>query len=172
MRWLPVALFLVLAGFLYRGLWLDPREVPSPFIGKPAPGFSLPVVGRQGVHFGPEQAKGSVWVLNVWAPWCTTCRREHLHLMDLAARIEVPIIGLNWKDTAREAAGYLAQHGNPYAVVVDDREGRVGIDYGVTGVPETLLVDAEGVIRLKHSGPVTPRVWRERFEPLIEAMRL
>jgi cytochrome c biogenesis protein CcmG/thiol:disulfide interchange protein DsbE len=166
-RWLPFAAFCVLAVFLFLGLWLDPREVPSPFIGKPAPAFTLPVVGQPGQTFAPAQARGKAWVLNVWAPWCRTCRKEHPLLMQLAAS-GVPVYGLNWKDEQREAAAVLAQIGNPYVLNGDDHDGRAGIEWGVTGVPETFLIDAAGIVRVKHSGPLTERVWKRKFAPLLE----
>jgi len=166
-RWLPFAAFCVLAVFLFAGLWLDPREVPSPFIGKPAPAFTLPVVGRPGQTFSPAQARGRAWVLNVWAPWCRTCRKEHPFLMQLLAS-GVPLYGLNWKDEQREAAALLSQIGNPYVLNADDHDGRAGIDWGVTGVPETFLIDTGGIIRVKHSGPLTERVWKRKFAPLLE----
>jgi len=168
-RWLPFAAFCVLLVFLYVGLFRDPREVPSPFIGRPAPAFVLPVVERPGNTFSPEQARGRSWLLNVWAPWCTTCQKEHLFLMQVAAT-GVPVYGLNWKDQDREAAAMLARMGNPYVLNADDRDGRVGIDWGVTGVPETFVIDAEGIIRMKHSGPINERIWKRKFVPLLHAL--
>lgn len=169
-RFIPFIVFVVLAVFFYVGLSLNPREVPSPFIGKPAPAFSLPVVGESGRSFGPEQMRGKVWLLNVWAPWCVACRQEHGYLMQLAQAGSVPIVGLNWKDKDREAEALLARVGNPYAVVADDLDGRVGIDYGVTGTPETYVIDREGIVRLKHISPITPEVWKEKFEPLLKEL--
>jgi cytochrome c biogenesis protein CcmG, thiol:disulfide interchange protein DsbE len=168
-RWLPFAAFCILLVFLYVGLFRDPREVPSPFIGRPAPVFSLPVVERPGETFSPEQARGRPWLLNVWAPWCTTCQKEHLFLMQIAA-VGVPVYGLNWKDADREAAAMLVRMGNPYVLNADDRDGRVGIDWGVTGVPETFVIDAEGIIRLKHSGPINERIWKRKLAPLLQAL--
>jgi cytochrome c biogenesis protein CcmG/thiol:disulfide interchange protein DsbE len=168
-RWLPFAGFCILVGFLYVGLFRDPREVPSPFIGQPAPAFVLPVVERPGQTFSPEQVLGRPWLLNVWAPWCTTCQKEHLFLMQVAAT-GVPVYGLNWKDADREAAAMLARMGNPYVLNADDRDGRVGIDWGVTGVPETFVIDADGTIRLKHSGPINERIWKRRFVPLLQEL--
>jgi cytochrome c biogenesis protein CcmG/thiol:disulfide interchange protein DsbE len=168
-RWLPLIVFLVLAGFFYVGLQLNPREVPSPFIGKPAPGFNLPVIGQPGVTFSPEQNKGKVWLLNIWAPWCVSCRQEHGVLMQLA-QAGVPIYGLNWKDKDREAEALLAQKGSPYVVTVDDLDGRVGIDYGVTGTPETFVVDKAGIIRMKHVGPIDGDNWQKKFAPLLKEL--
>lgn len=171
-RWLPLAAFVLLAGFLAKGLFLNPSEVPSPLVDRAAPAFSLPLVGEPARSFGPEAMRDRVWLLNVWAPWCVSCRQEHPVLMRLARENRVPIVGLNWKDDAGEAAALLARTGSPYVAVPDDRDGRVGIDYGVTGTPETYLIDRAGVIRLKHVGPITPAVWRERFEPRLKALGL
>jgi cytochrome c biogenesis protein CcmG/thiol:disulfide interchange protein DsbE len=168
-RWIPLILFAVLAGFLYVGLYLNPREVPSPFIDKPAPDFTLPVVGQPGASFSPAQLKGKVWLLNIWAPWCVSCRAEHPTLMRLAAS-GVPIYGLNWKDEAREADALLKQKGSPYVLSADDQDGRVGIDYGVTGTPETFVVDQAGIIRMKHIGPIDDAVWQQKFAPLLKQL--
>lgn len=168
-RWIPLILFAVLAAFLYAGLYLNPREVPSPFIGKPAPGFTLPVVGQPGARFSPAQVKGKTWLLNIWAPWCVSCRVEHPTLMRLAAS-GVPIYGLNWKDTGREAEALLTQKGSPYLLVADDLDGRVGIDYGVTGTPETFVIDQAGIIRMKHIGPIDDEVWQKKFAPLLKQL--
>lgn len=169
-RWLPLIIFAVLVGFFAKGLFLNPREVPSPFIGKPAPDFTLPVVGNAALSFSPADMKGKVWLLNVWAPWCVSCRQEHPVLMQLAQTQPVPFVGLNWKDKDREAAALLAQAGSPYAAVPDDLAGKVGIDYGVTGTPETFLIDKAGIIRMKHIGPINPEVWREKFAPKLKEL--
>ncbi|MDD5390729.1 MAG: DsbE family thiol:disulfide interchange protein [Gallionellaceae bacterium] len=169
-RWLPLVVFAVLVGFFAKGLFLNPREVPSPFIGKPAPAFSLPVVGNPGAAFSPADMKGKVWLLNVWAPWCVSCRQEHGVLMELSRNQPVPIVGLNWKDKEREAEQLLAQHGSPYLAVPDDLTGKVGIDYGVTGTPETYVIDKAGIIRMKQVGPISPEVWKEKFEPKLKEL--
>jgi cytochrome c biogenesis protein CcmG, thiol:disulfide interchange protein DsbE len=172
-RWLPLVLFLVLTGFFARGLFLDPRAVPSPFIGEPAPGFSLPVVGDPSQTFDSAQMRGQVWLLNVWAPWCVSCKVEHGFLMALAqTRGAPPVVGLNWKDRNREAQQLLARTGNPYVAVPDDPTGRVGIDWGVTGTPETFLIDRAGVVRLKHVGPIDPGVWQAKFVPKLQELGL
>jgi cytochrome c biogenesis protein CcmG, thiol:disulfide interchange protein DsbE len=168
---IPLALFIVLAGFLLRGLFLNPREVPSPLINKPAPQFSLAQLAQPDRPFGPEDMKGQVWLLNVWASWCVACRQEHPLLVELAKRKAVPIIGLNYKDKPDAATGWLAQFGDPYNLSVKDRDGRVGIDYGVYGVPETFLIDKAGVIRFKQIGPITEEVWTKKMQPLIEELR-
>jgi cytochrome c biogenesis protein CcmG/thiol:disulfide interchange protein DsbE len=172
MRFLvPLAIFVVLAGFLYRGLFLNPREVPSPLVNKPAPQFTLAQLAQPDQSFGPEQMKGQVWLLNVWASWCVACRQEHPLLVELSKRKAVPIIGLNYKDKPDAAAGWLVQLGNPYDLSVKDLDGRVGIEYGVYGVPETFLIDKAGVIRYKQIGPVTEEVWTKKMLPLIEELR-
>jgi len=163
----PLALFLVLVGFLGYGLTLNPREVPSPLVDKPAPDFRLATLASPDTPLGLSDMRGQVWLLNVWASWCVSCRQEHPVLMDLARAKVVPLVGLNYKDTRPEALGWLQEHGDPYTVSVVDADGRVGIDYGVYGVPETFLIDREGVIRYKHIGPVTPDAVRNVLLPKI-----
>ena len=167
-RWIPLLIFVALAGFLYVGLHRDPREVPSPFIGKPAPAFTLPVVGQPGKTFSPSDYKGKVWLLNVWAPWCVSCRQEHPVLMQLAQAGIVPIVGLNWKDKDREAEALLARLGSPYTAVADDVGGQTGINYGVTGTPETYVIDKKGIIRMKHIGIINEEAWQTKVVPLLK----
>ena len=169
---LPLAVFALLVGFLAAGLKLDPREVPSPLVGKPAPAFSLPTLGEPGQRLGNQELRGQVWLLNVWASWCVACRQEHPLLVDLARSGRVTLIGLNYKDKRDEALAWLAEHGDPYRTSVADVEGLVGIDYGVYGVPETFVIDAAGVIRHKHIGPVTPEVLQGTILPLVDKLRL
>jgi cytochrome c biogenesis protein CcmG/thiol:disulfide interchange protein DsbE len=170
-RWLPLVFFFVLVGFFTKGLFLNPREVPSPFIGKAAPTFSLPVVGDAQSAFSPADMKDQVWMLNVWAPWCATCLVEHKLLMALAeSRTAPPIVGLNWKDKNREAEQLLLRTGNPYVAVPDDLSGRVGLDWGVTGTPETYVIDRAGIVRLKHVGPIDMEVWRNKFVPKLKEL--
>jgi cytochrome c biogenesis protein CcmG, thiol:disulfide interchange protein DsbE len=169
-RWIPLIVFLVLVGFFAKGLFLNPREVPSPFIGKAAPDFTLPVVGDPNATFSPADMKGKVWVMNVWAPWCVSCRQEHGLLMALAQSGTAPIVGLNWKDKDREAEMLLARQGNPYYAVPEDLTGKVGIDYGVTGTPETYVIDKAGIVRMKHVGPISPDIWKEKFEPKLKEL--
>jgi cytochrome c biogenesis protein CcmG/thiol:disulfide interchange protein DsbE len=170
-RWLPLVFFCVLVGFFAKGLFLNPREVPSPFIGKAAPVFTLPVVGQADKAFSTADMKGQVWLLNVWAPWCVSCKVEHQLLMALAdSRTAPPIVGLNWKDKNRDAERLLIQTGNPYVAVPDDLSGRVGIDWGVTGTPETYLIDQSGTVRLKHVGPIDIDVWRNKFVPKLKEL--
>ena len=169
-RFIPFIVFVVLAAFFYVGLSLNPREVPSPFIGKPAPAFSQPQLFEPSKTFAPAEMKGQVWLFNVWASWCASCRDEHPYLIELSQKRRLPIIGLNYKDKREDAMAWLAQLGDPYTLSVMDPEGRTGIDYGVYGVPETYLIDREGVIRHKQTGPVTPKIWLEKFEPLLKEL--
>ncbi len=168
---LPLAAFLVLAGFLLRGLSLNPREVPSPLVNQAAPTFTLAQLAQPHQTFTPAELKGQVWMLNVWASWCVACRIEHPLLVKIAGAKSVPIVGLNYKDKSDAAKGWLAQWGDPYTFSVTDFDGRVGIDYGVYGVPETFVIDTKGMIRYKQIGPITEEVWRGRMLPLIEELR-
>jgi cytochrome c biogenesis protein CcmG/thiol:disulfide interchange protein DsbE len=167
----PLAVFILLVGFLAVGLKLDPREVPSPLVGKPAPAFDLPVLQQDGKRFSPGDMRGKLWLLNVWASWCVSCRDEHPVLLDLAKRGLLPVLGLNYKDKGDDATAWLKQFGNPYELSVVDADGRIGIDYGVYGVPETYLIDAEGVIRYKQIGPITPAVLEQKILPLAAALK-
>jgi cytochrome c biogenesis protein CcmG, thiol:disulfide interchange protein DsbE len=169
-RWLPLVLFLVLVGFFAKGLFLNPREVPSPFIGRTAPAFTLPLVEDPSRSFSPADLKGQVWVLNVWAPWCVSCRQEHPLLMQIAQSGRVPLVGLNWKDKQREARDLLMRTGSPYVAVPEDLDGKVGINYGVTGTPETYLIDQAGIVRMKHIGPISPEVWQTKFDPKLKEL--
>lgn len=168
---LPLVIFVVLAGFLFVGLGLNPREVPSPLIDKPAPAFTLPQLHNEQKSFSPADMKGKVWLLNVWASWCVSCREEHPVLMELAQRNIVPIYGLDYKDKAEDGKMWLARGGDPYVLSVMDREGRIGIDYGVYGVPETYVIDKQGVIRYKHIGPVTQLSLIEKILPLVAELQ-
>lgn len=168
---LPLALFLVLIGFFAVGLKLDPREVPSPLIDKPAPAFKLPVLNEAGKTFSPEEMRGQVWLLNVWASWCGACREEHPLLMEMSRSGVLPIVGLDYKDTDAEGSGVLSQAGNPYKLVATDADGRVGVDYGVYGVPETYVIDKAGVIRYKQIGPMTEEALRDKIIPLVKGLQ-
>jgi cytochrome c biogenesis protein CcmG/thiol:disulfide interchange protein DsbE len=163
---LPLGIFILLVAFLAVGLRLDPREVPSPLVGKPAPAFELPILQQPDKRFVPGDMRGKVWLLNVWASWCVSCRDEHPMLVALAKRGVIPILGLNYKDKSDEATAWLKQFGNPYDLSVVDADGRIGIDYGVYGVPETYLIDAEGVIRYKQIGPITAAILEQKILPL------
>ena len=168
---LPFIVFVVLAVFLFVGLNLNPREVPSPLIDKPAPAFTLPQLHEPQKTFSPADMKGKVWLLNVWASWCVSCREEHPVLMGLAQQNIVPIYGLDYKDSAAEAERWLQKGGDPYVLSVMDTEGRIGIDYGVYGVPETYVIDKQGVIRYKQIGPVTPDNLREKILPMVAELQ-
>jgi len=170
-RYLPLAAFALLALLLGVGLTLKPREVPSPFIGKPAPAFSLPVLADPARSFAPESMRGQVWLLNVWASWCAPCRDEHPLLVALARETGVPIVGLNYKDDPRNAQEWLLRLGDPYRATAMDRDGRTGIDWGVYGVPETFLVDRDGVLRHKVIGPLTRETWNRDVLPLVQQLQ-
>ena len=168
---LPLAAFVALAIMLGIGLRLNPREVPSPFIDKPAPAFSLPQLHQPEKRLAANDLRGQVWLLNVWASWCVACRVEHPLLVELSKQNAVPIYGLNYKDDRRAALEWLRQFGDPYTASISDRDGRVGIDYGVYGVPETFVIDKAGVVRHKHIGPVTPEVWETDLLPLVRKLQ-
>lgn len=172
MRFLiPLAVFAIMVIFLALGLSLDPREVPSPLIGKPAPAFSLPQVADAERSLGPADFKGQVVLVNVWASWCVSCRQEHPVLLELAKQNLVPIYGLNYKDQRDTAQGWLQQYGNPYTASAFDADGRAGIDWGVYGVPETFVIDKAGLIRHKHTGPVTPEALEKTILPLVRRLQ-
>jgi cytochrome c biogenesis protein CcmG/thiol:disulfide interchange protein DsbE len=168
---LPLAVFILLVGFLAVGLNLNPREVPSPLVGRQAPAFELPVLQQPEKRFTPAEMRGKVWLLNVWASWCVSCRDEHPMLLALAKRGVMPILGLNYKDKGDEAIAWLKQFGDPYEFSVVDADGRIGIDYGVYGVPETYLIDANGVIRYKQIGPVTAAILEQKIVPLAMSLK-
>ncbi|MEZ5627602.1 MAG: DsbE family thiol:disulfide interchange protein [Rhodocyclaceae bacterium] len=187
----PLFLFLLLVGFLGFGLSLNPREVPSPLIDKPAPDFTLARLDNPEQTLGLADMRGQVWLLNVWASWCVACRQEHPVLVALSKRKEVPIVGLNYKEVRGDgtidmrkvaeqnelpmaidrARDWLHSHGDPYDVSILDINGRVGIDFGVYGVPETFLIDKKGVIRYKHIGPITPDALRDTILPKVAALK-
>jgi cytochrome c biogenesis protein CcmG, thiol:disulfide interchange protein DsbE len=167
---IPIALFAVLAAFLLVGLKRDPREIPSPLIGKPAPAFELPLLQQPSQAFSPDRMQGQVWLLNVWASWCVPCLVEHPVLLELARDKALPIVGFNYKDQPAAATAWLAKHGDPFATIVADRSGRAALDYGVYGVPETFLIDRTGTIRFKHVGPLTPEVVSARLLPMVKEL--
>ena len=168
---IPLAVFAVLVVFLAIGLNLKPREVPSPFIGKPVPEFSLPELMVEGKSISPELLKGKVWMLNVFASWCVACRAEHDVLTHFIRNEKVTVLGLNYKDEPKDAKAWLAALGNPYQHIAVDREGQVGIDLGVYGVPETFVIDKKGTIRHKQTGPVSNAIVRDELLPLILKLR-
>ncbi len=167
----PLVLFVLLGVFLFVGLHRDPRYVPSPLIGKPAPEFSLPSLQDASYPVSSKDLIGQPWVLNVWGTWCGGCRQEHETLLMIARQKSVPLIGLNWKDDNAAAQRWLRELGNPYSVVAEDHEGRTAIDWGVYGAPETFLIGPDGTVLYKHIAPMTMEVWTTEFLPRIEAAR-
>ena len=167
---LPLGIFVVLVVFLALGLKLNPREVPSPLVGKPAPAFSAPSLAEPSRLLRREDMLGKVWMLNVWASWCVACRVEHPVLVAYARTGGVPVFGLNYKDKREDGLRWLAQFGNPYSDTVFDSDGRIGINFGVYGVPETFIMDRAGIIRYKHIGPITPEALRDKIEPLLRQL--
>lgn len=161
---LPLMGFAILSLFLFRGLSLDPSAMPSALIDKPVPEFSLPALGESR-QIARSDLLGEPGLLNVWATWCPSCRVEHPYLLQLAER-GIPIYGLNYKDEDSAAMQWLEDLGDPYRFNIVDREGRLGLDLGVFGAPETYLIDAQGVIRYRHVGVVDARVWGEILQPL------
>ena len=167
---LPLLLFIVLVVFLVIGLNNDPRYIPSPLIDKPAPMFSLPTLYAPDKTFTPQQLAGKVWLFNAWTSDCVACRQEHHLLLELAKTGTAPLVGLNYRDNDIQAKAVLQQLKNPYAVVVTDHNGRVGIDYGVYAVPETFVIDKQGIIRYKYIGPLNRQVIDETLMPLLKKL--
>lgn len=157
-------------GLLAFGLRLDPREVPSPLIGRPAPAFELPLLQQPDKSFSQKDMLGTVWVMNVWASWCPPCLVEHPVVSELARSGIAPVVGLNYKDAREDALPWLKRNGDPFQVTVYDAVGRIAIDYGVYGVPETYVIDRNGIIRYKHIGPLTPQITQKKLRPLIEEL--
>jgi len=164
---LPLAIFLVMVVFLWRGLFLNPREVPSPLIGKQVPAFSVPLLADPTQTLSASDLRGKVYLLNVWGSWCVSCREEHPVLVELAKRGAIPIYGLNWKDKREDAIAWLERYGDPYIGSGVDRDGRVAINFGVYGAPETYLIDRQGVIRFKQTGPLTWPIIEQKIMPLV-----
>jgi cytochrome c biogenesis protein CcmG/thiol:disulfide interchange protein DsbE len=187
---IPMALFVILVGFLAVGLNLNPHEVPSPLINKPAPAFQLQQLTDAEKPFSPKDMQGKVWLLNVWSSWCVSCREEHPLLVAFSKKSSLPIVGLSYKEvrgdsetdvskmspadelqlTRQRSTAWLASHGNPYTLIALDVDGRVGIDYGVYGVPETYVIDKAGVIRYKQIGPITPEALDNKILPLVKEL--
>ncbi len=167
---IPLIIFAVLAGFFWRGLSLDPSAMPSALLDKPVPQFNLPTLLDDQRLVDQGELKGKVSLLNVWATWCVSCRVEHPYLLQLAEQ-GVPIYGVNYKDDPVQARKWLQELHNPYVLSLVDADGRLGIDLGVFGAPETYVVDRQGVIRYKHVGIVDERVWRETLQPIVASLR-
>lgn len=168
---MPLMIFIVMAALLYMGLNLNPRDIPSTMIGKPAPDFSLPLLNNPEHSFSPASLKGQRWILNVWASWCVSCRYEHPLFNEIAANTRIPIIGLNHKDQAQDAKQWLANRGNPYQYIPTDMDGRVSIDWGVYGVPETFVIDESGHVIYKHTGPIDTNILRLELAPLFPELQ-
>lgn len=171
---IPLAIFVVLGVLFWRGLSLDPNEMPSALLNKPVPAFELPVLHAPEnpnglVSANQEMLKGKVSLLNVWATWCVTCRQEHEFLNTLSAQ-GVIIYGINYKDNAEDAQRWLAELHNPYEFSVVDEDGRLGLNLGVFGAPETYLLDKNGVIRYKHIGDVNAQVWEKTIKPIVDSL--
>jgi cytochrome c biogenesis protein CcmG/thiol:disulfide interchange protein DsbE len=166
---LPLGLFAALGVFLFIGLHRDPSLIDSPLIGKQAPEFSLPSLQDASYAVASKDMLGKTWVFNVWGTWCGGCRQEHETLVAISRQNVVPLIGLNWKDDDAAAQDWLRQLGNPYAAVAADHEGRVAIDWGVYGAPETFLIGPDGKVIFKHIAPMTMEVWIREFLPRIQA---
>lgn len=169
--YIPLVIFVVMAAFLALGLRLDPSHVPSPLIDKPVPEFSLPRLHDPDQNFNPADLKGTVWVLNVWASWCVSCRAEHDVLKDMVSRNPVPVVGLNYKDKVADALSWLDRLGDPYHLSVMDAQGQAGIEWGVYGVPETFVIDDKGIIRYKHIGPIDLKVVKNTILPIVEELQ-
>ncbi len=173
-RWvylLPLGLFVVLMVFFFYGLGLNPRLIPSPLIGQPTPEFALPKLSNPDELFKQTNLKGEVSLLNIWATWCTSCRQEHPVLMKIAKSNEVPIYGLYYKDVPELGVNWLKKYGNPYRENAVDEDGKVGIEWGAYGTPETFVIDQQGIIRHKHVGPISWHEWETELLPLINALR-
>ena len=168
MVWLPLAVFAVLVGFFFKGLTLDPSEQPSALIGQPVPEFQLTDLNT-GQPLSREQLPQQPFLLNVWASWCITCQVEHPYLTQLSQ--QMPVVGLNYKDTETAAKNWLQKLGDPYAVQIFDPTGRLGLDLGVAGAPETFLVDGRGVIQARIQGEVNQRVFERQIQPLLETVQ-
>ncbi len=166
-----VAIFGALVVLLGVGLTLNPREVPSPLVGKPAPPFTLPLLHEPDKQFSSGEPMGQVWVFNVWASWCVGCREEHPLLVEFAKSGAAPLYGLNYKDRREDGLKWLERYGDPYRASFYDIEGKVGIDYGVYGVPETYVIDKKGIIRYKRIGAVTPEIMQKKIVPLVEELK-
>jgi cytochrome c biogenesis protein CcmG, thiol:disulfide interchange protein DsbE len=166
----PLVVLVALVFFLGAGLKLDPKEVPSPLIGKPSPVFDLTRLDNAAVRIRRDDMLGKVWMLNVWASWCVACRDEHPLLLEFSRKKLLPIYGLNYKDDRLAGLKWLRNFGDPYDASLFDQEGRIGIDFGVYGVPETFIMDRDGIVRFKHIGPITPDVIRTQIEPLVRKL--
>ncbi len=169
LKWIPIALFALLSLFLWKGLSLNPRELPSVQIGKKLPNFKLPRLDDMQKSFSKKQLAHRVALLNVWASWCEACIEEQMFLMQLS-REGVALYGINYKDTNDDALTWLHQWGNPYQMIGVDKEGKTAIDLGVYGTPETYLIDKKGIIRYRHAGVLTQELWLSTIKPLMHEL--
>ena len=169
---IPAGVLVVLVGFLYVGLWKDPRAVPSPLLGKPAPIYELPLLHDPTQTLGTEKLMGQVYLVNIWGTWCPGCRIEHDTLLEIASRDIVPIYGLNWKDDPADARLWLQQYGDPYKATMFDEEDRIALDWGAYGAPETYLIDENGTVLHKHIAAMSLEVWERDFMPLINQLQV
>lgn len=169
-RFIPLVLFIALGAILYRGLSLNPQEMPSALVDKKLPSFELPQLLEPDVILTEQDLKGDIVLLNVWATWCVYCKYEHPYLVDIAKSGRVSLYGLNYKDIRADATQWLVDYENPYILSVFDEQGRLGIELGVTAAPETFVIDASGIIRMKYVGPIDAKVWKEKFLPIIETL--
>ncbi|MDD5028976.1 MAG: DsbE family thiol:disulfide interchange protein [Rhodoferax sp.] len=169
--YIPLAIFAVLVVFLAIGLTLKPHEIPSPLINKPAPDFSAPMLDNPALSLTKKDLLGKVWLLNTWASWCVACREEHPLLVELAKTKPFPIIGLDYKDKDADGLKWLARYGNPYDVAIADHDAKIGINFGVYGVPESFLIDKAGIIRYKQIGPFTEEAIRDKLMPLVRELQ-
>src|SRR3979409_1198437 len=167
---IPLVLFIGLVAFLLLGLRPNPHEIPSPLINKPAPAFQLIQLHDPAKTFSAQDMRGKVWLLNFWGTWCVACREEHPLLIQYAKTGAVPIYGVDYKDERATALQLLEEEGNPYTVTASDPDGRLSIDYGVYGAPETFLIDRDGIIRYKQIGPITEDAWQKEILPRVKQL--
>ncbi|WP_153916424.1 DsbE family thiol:disulfide interchange protein [Shewanella sp. TC10] len=168
---IPLVLFLGMGVFLYQGLFLNPQQLDSALEGKPVPAFQLERLETPGEMLTQENLKGEVSLINVWATWCPACKYEHPFLMMLARKNILPIYGVNYRDERAPAIRELSREGDPYAINIFDKDGRLGLDLGVYGAPESFIVDHNGIIRFRYAGPIDRNVWSETLFPMIQQLQ-
>ena len=169
LRLIPLFLFIIIIGFFWYSLSLDPKNLPSAKLGKPLPKFSVSVLGNPNLKFSQNNLKGKISILNVWASWCSACVDEQIFLLQLA-REGITIYGLNYKDNQDDAINWLSSWGNPYKLIGSDLDGKLAIDLGVYGAPETFLIDKFGTIRFRYAGILNTKIWQKEFMPIINEM--
>jgi cytochrome c biogenesis protein CcmG/thiol:disulfide interchange protein DsbE len=171
-KFLPLVVFIALAWFLYDGLGRDTKKLPSPLIGKSFPNLEVEDFSTYKGYTTHSQLIGNVTLVNVWASWCVTCRAEHQMLMEIAGTESVQMLGINYKDTRKKGQVFLERLGNPYDKIIFDQTGKLGLELGVYATPETFIVDSKGIILEKRIGQLTPQIWKERFLPLIQQLKV